>query len=332
MEKNVQKLIEILGKERVGIHEPLWKYSSLHIGGPADLFFRAKKQKDLIQGVNAARKLSIPFFILGGGTNILIGDKGFRGLVIKNETNLIKLVRIYGGKKQSEGGNTAKVHTVYLEVETGVGVNRLVRFTIEQGLAGLEVFLGQPGSVGGAVYINAHNMRLGKFIGDAIYGAKLLNKAGSIVEVPHTYFKFGYDRSSIQESEDIVLSVLFKLEVGNKDQLWQKAQSVLEYRRQTQPQGVFSAGCTFRNISKSDAVRIAAPDYTQSAGFLLDSLGLKGEKRGNACFSPEHANFITHKGQAKACDMLELINLAKKNVKDKYGIILQEEIVQVGDF
>lgn len=323
MKSSVQKLIDTLGKDRISLNEPLWKYSSLHIGGPADLFFRAKQQEDILLSVAASRNLKIPFFILGGGTNILIGDKGFRGLIIKNETNRIQLVGLRGGKK---------LHTAYLEVETGVGVNRLVRFTIEQGLAGLEVFLGQPGSVGGAVYINAHNMRLGKFIGDAVYGAKLLNKAGNVVEVPHTYFKFGYDRSCIQESEDIVLSVLFKLEVGNKEELWQKAQSVLEYRRQTQPQGVFSAGCTFRNISKSDAVRIATPDYTQSAGFLLESLGLKGEKRGNACFSSEHANFITHKGQAKACDMLELINVAKKSVKDKYGIILQEEIVQVGDF
>lgn len=324
MDKKTQQLIALLGKERVALHEPLWKYTSLHIGGEADFFFRAKEQKDLIQGVNAARKLKMPFFILGGGTNTLISDKGFRGLVIKNETSRIQLAGLRGRKK---------LHTAYLEVDSGVGVNRLVRSTLDQGLSGLEVFLGQPGSVGGALYINAHNMHLCRFIGDFVYGAKILTLGGTILEVSHTYFKFGYDQSHIQKSKDIVLSVLFKLDaLGDKEMLWKTAQDVLERRRQTQPQGVFSAGCTFRNISKSDAVRIATPHYTQSAGFILDSLGLKGVKSGEAHFSSHHANFITHRGGAKAVDMLKLIDLAKQKAKERYGVLLKEEIVKAGEF
>lgn len=324
MDKKTQQLVELLGKQRVALHEPLWKYASFHVGGPADLFFRAKEQKDLREGVNAGRRLNVPFFILGGGTNTLIGDKGFRGLIIKNETSRIQLAGLRGGKK---------LHTAYLEVDSGVGVNRLVRFTLDQGLSGLEVFLGQPGSVGGALYINAHNMRMGKFIGDCVYGAKILTRDGNILEVPHAYFRFGYDQSHIQKSKDIVLSVLFKLDAGgDKEALWKTAQDVLNYRRQTQPQGVFSAGCTFRNISKSDAVRIATPHYTQSAGFILDGLGLKGVTIGNAHFSSHHANFITHTGGAKAADMLKLIDLAKQKAKEKYDVILEEEIVKAGEF
>lgn len=324
MDKKTEQLVELLGKERILFHEPLWKYVSLHIGGEADFFFRAKEQKDLLQGINTARKLEIPFFILGGGTNSLISDKGFHGLVIKNETSRIQLVGLRGGKK---------LHTAYLEVDSGVGVNRLVRFTLDQGLSGLEVFLGQPGSVGGALYINAHNMHLSKFIGDFVYGAKILVQDGNVLEVPHTYFKFGYDQSYIQKSKDVVLSVLFKLDaLGDKEALWKVAQGVLNHRRETQPQGVFSAGCTFKNISKSDAVRIATPHYTQSAGFILDSLRLKGVTSGTAHFSSHHANFITHTGGAKATDMLKLIHLAKQRAQEKYGLVLEEEIVKVGEF
>lgn len=318
-----KKFVDLLGKDRVTLNEPLWKYTSLHIGGIADFFFKAKTSEDLIQAVRAARKLKTPFFILGGGTNTLVGDKGFRGLIIKNETSRIKLAGLRGGKK---------LHTAYLEVDSGVGINRLVRFTLDQGLSGLEVFLGQPGSVGGALYINAHNMRLGKFIGDFVQAAKILTRDGNILEVNQAYFQFGYDESSLQKSKDIVISVFFKLEVGNKDFLWQKAQEVLEYRRKTQPQGVFSSGCTFRNIEKSDAIRIATPKYTQSAGFILENLGLKGKKCGNAHFSSYHANFITHTGAATAVDMLELINLAKIQAKKKYGIALKEEVIKIGEF
>lgn len=317
------KLIEILGKIRLLFEEPLSKYSSFRIGGSADIFVKAGTINELIKAVITARNLDIPFFILGGGTNLLIGDRGFRGLVIRNETNGIRLVGAKGSKS---------VYTVYLEADSGVGVNRLVRTTLDQGLAGLEAFLGQPGSIGGAVYINAHNMKLGKFFCDNLFAAKLLDREDNIKKVPKSYFKFGYDQSIIQQSKEIILSVIFKLEKKNRESLWQSAQQTLDYRATTQPRGIFSSGCTFRNIDKSDAVRIAAPNYTCSAGFLLESVGLKGVKRGGAMFSPKHANFIIHKGDAKAFDVLELINLAKRKVKERFNITLKEEIVLIGEF
>lgn len=324
MNKIYTKLIQKLGESRVLVNENLAKYSSFKIGGPADLFFRAKNKSDLISAIKTARDLGIDYFVIGGGTNLLIGDGGFRGLVIKNDTSDIKLLGMKG-KKNS-------IQKVYITVDSGVSINRLVRFTLDQALVGLEYFLGQPGTVGGAVYINAHNMKWGQFFGELIREAQILTKEGKTVTVPATYFRFGYDKSILQKTHEIVLSVVLELTRGNKEKLWQDAQESLEYRQKTQPTGVFTSGCTFRNISKSEAVRLVTPNYTTSTGFLLDSLGLKGARVGTTMFSPHHANFIIHRGGAKAADVLELILLAKRKAKERYNLDLVEEIVLIGEF
>ncbi|MBI4991007.1 UDP-N-acetylmuramate dehydrogenase, partial [Candidatus Gottesmanbacteria bacterium] len=301
MRPNYQKLTRLLGETRVLINEPLSKYSSFRLGGPADLFFKAKTTGELAQAIKQADSFSIPIFVLGGGTNLLISDKGFRGLVIKNETSGIKLIGVRGA--------ATKVKKVFLEVDSGVGVNRLVRFALDQGLSGLEAFLGQPGTVGGAVYINAHNMWKGKFFGDCIVGAKIVTVSGDVKSVEGKYFKFGYDTSCLQKTKEIVLSVILQLETQDKEKLWQEAQKMLVYRQKTQPQGFYSSGCIFRNIEKSDALMIATPQFTCSAGFLLETIGLKGKKIGGAWFSSEHANFIVHRGGVTTSSVIELINL-----------------------
>lgn len=329
MKDTYKKIIGNLGTDRVAVDEPLFKYSSFKIGGPADLFYKAQSTEELIKAVLAAKEDCTPYFLLGGGTNLLISDKGFRGLVIKNESGKLRIAGIKGNRLGQAKGS---LKVAYIEVDSGVAVNRLVRFSLDQGFGGLESFLGQPGTVGGAVYINAHNEKKGLFFGDAIESANILNKNGEAEEVNKDYFKFSYDQSILQKSGETLLSVIIKLKAGNKDELWHKAQEVLEYRRKSQPYGFFTAGCTFRNIKKSDALRLATPDYTCSAGFLIESLGLKGKSIRGAVFSDKHANFILNTNSAKAGDVLELINLAKTKVKKKFGLDLTEEIVFVGDF
>lgn len=328
MNTNYRELINKTGSQRILTGEPLWKYSSFHIGGVADLFYKAQTVEELHNIIILARTLEIPFFVISGGTNLLISDNGFRGLVIKNDSKNIRLAGIRGGKNM----NITKISTVYLEVDSGVGINRLVRYTLDQGFIGLEAFLGQPGCVGGAVWINAHNMSMGKYFGDSIYSAKLLDSKNEIKEVTHSYFKFSYDQSIIQKTKDIVLSVNLNLTTGDKEKSWKLAQDALEYRRKSQPSGKFTSGCTFRNISTSEAIRLATPNYTTSAGYLLDSLGMKGYRLGGAYLSTEHANFIINDGSAKAADVWKIIKLAKKKVKEKYNINLHEEIVLIGDF
>ncbi|MBI4990861.1 UDP-N-acetylmuramate dehydrogenase [Candidatus Gottesmanbacteria bacterium] len=323
MRPNYQKLTRLLGETRVLINEPLSKYSSFRIGGPADLFFRAKTSADLIAAVLGASSLGIPFFVVGGCTNLLISDKGFCGLIIKNDTSQIKFAGAQGDKK---------VRTVYLQVESGVGINRLVRFCLDQGYCGIQAFMGQPGTVGGAVWINAHNISKGQFFGEKIISAKLIDHHGKEKEVSNKYFHFAYDYSICQKTKEVVVSVVLALQIGDKKTLWKEATNVLKYRQQTQPQGKYSSGCTFRNIEKSDAVRLATPEFTCSAGYLLESVGLKGYKVGSVQFSEAHANFIVHQGEGTASDVLKLISLAKEKVRRTYGVDLKEEIVLVGEF
>lgn len=330
MNKSYKEFISRIGERRVLIAESLAKYSSFRIGGPSDMFYRAQTGKEMILAVRLANELEIPFFVIGGGTNLLISDSGFRGLIIKNDTNNIKIIGIKGSSRVLEKNNKKITRQIYIESDSGVPVNRLVRFTLDQSIAGLEIFLGQPGTVGGAVYINAHNINCGNYISDHLTGAKILDHSGREEDVDKEYFHFGYDQSILQKNKKVVLSVIFKLESGNKEALWEKAHRTLLYRQKTQPYGVFTSGCTFRNIALSDAMRLSTPKYTCSAGYLIDAVGLKGKIAGAAKFSENHANFIINTKDAKASDVLKLINQAKEKVKDKFGIDLTEEIVMVG--
>lgn len=326
MLENYQKLKTIFDSG-LKENEPLARYTTFKIGGPADLFFAAKTVEELEKVIVAARKLDIPIWIFGGGSNVLVADKGVRGLVIKNATHKIIL---RGAKGNLSRGKREGL--VYLEVDTGVVFNQLVRLTIAEGLSGLEMHLGLPGTVGGAIYMNSKWTKPVAYVGDAVYQATLIKRQGEIRTIPAAYFHFGYDRSIIQQTGDIVTKVIFALHPADKTKLWEVANKSIAYRRQTQPQGVLSPGCTFRNLTKATAVTLSTPGLTTSAGFLLDHAGLKGLTVGGAQISPVHANFIINKGKATASDVLKLIEIAKETVRQKYGVELQEEIVKVGEF
>lgn len=310
-------------------NELLSNHTNFRVGGPADYFVEVKTQEDLLEAVEKAKKLGIPYFILGGGTNIVIGDKGYRGMVIKNKMDQIQIA---GYKSSLQKPFEVGIKDVYVKSDSGVLLNRLVRYTLEQELSGIENFLGQPGTIGGAMYINAHNMDQKDFFGDHVAEATILTVKGELETVPQSYFKFGYDESSVQKNGAVVLSVIVKLIKGEKEAIWEKANAAQARRHATQPKGYPTAGCTFRNFDASDAFRIGTPNHTQSAGFLVDSCGLKGKRIGNAMFSNEHANFILNMGGATADDIRKLIRLAKKEVKAKFGVELKEEIVLVGEF
>ena len=317
---------KVLG-ERLKEKEILAPYTTFKIGGPADFFFEAKTREQLISAVRASHRLVLPFLVLGGGSNVLVGDRGFRGLVIKNSTSGIVIRAVRGRWRE---GRTHGL--VYVEADSGVIFNKLVRFTIEEGLGGLEMHLGLPGTVGGAIYMNSKWTKPVAYVGDVVFQATLIDKNGKLKTVPATYFGFGYDASRIQDTGETVVSVTFALKPTPKTKLWETAELSIAYRRQTQPQGVFSPGCTFRNLTSGEALRISTPNLTTSAGFLLDHAGLKGLMVGQAQISPVHANFIINKGGAKARDVLKLIELSRERVKQKYGIELKEEIVKIGDF
>lgn len=322
----LQELKKAFG-DRIRENEPLARYTTFKIGGPADVFFDAKTRDEFIAAVSLGREIGLPIFILGGGTNILIGDRGIRAFVIKNSAQAITI----RGVKGSMGQGSPK-RIVFVEADAGVAMNKLVRFSIEEGLSGLEMQLGLPGSVGGALFMNSKWTHPEGYVGDSVYQATIVTPDGEVTNVSKDYFHFAYDYSAIQKTLDIVISVTFTFEQGEKDQLWLVANSSIAYRRETQPQGVFSAGCTFKNISKAAALTASTPNLTTSAGFLVDNAGLKGYQIGEAQISPVHANFIINLKNAKAADVVELIEKARAAVKDKFGVELEEEIIRVGEF
>lgn len=306
---------------------PLAPFTTFKIGGPADLYYEARTVEELVDVVKKTQELKIPITILGGGSNVLIGDKGIRGLVIKNATGRIA---IRGMKGKVEGGEAKG--SVFVEADSGVVFNKLVRFTMEEGLGGLEAHLGLPGTVGGAIFMNSKWTKPESYVGDAVYQVTILTPQNEVMVVDRSYFRFAYDTSIIQKSGDIVLRVVFALVATEKQTLWEVANQSVAYRRESQPQGVKSPGCTFRNISKAQAIVAATPSYTTSVGFLVDRVGLKGKTIGDAQISPIHANFIINNGHARASDVVELIELARAQVKELFGVELVEEIVRLGEF
>jgi UDP-N-acetylmuramate dehydrogenase len=322
-----EKLQKTLGNRIKGL-EPLARYTTFKIGGPAEYFFEAKTTDEFVAAITLGRTLAVPIFILGGGTNILIGDRGIRGFVIKNSTNTIQIK----GVKGTVTGGAAHTGLVFVEADSGVSFNSLVRFTVGEGLAGLEMHLGLPGTVGGAIFMNSKWTHPVGYVGDAVYQAEILTPENERITVPKTYFRFGYDTSSIQKTKDILLKVVFSLRVDMKERLWKVANESISYRRHSQPQGVFTAGCAFKNISQAQTLVVPTPNHTTSAGFLIDHTGLKGTRVGDAEISGVHANFIINRGKATASDVVQLIELVRTKVKEKFGLMLEEEIIRVGEF
>lgn len=302
-------------------------FTTFKIGGPAEFFYEARTVSELVDAVIKARKMGLVVTVLGGGTNVLIGDKGIRGLVIKNNTDAIT---IRGMKGRYRAGR--KDGSVYVEADTGVLFNKFVRFTVDEGLGGLEAHLGLPGTVGGAIFMNSKWTKPVSYVGDVVFQATILTSENETKIVDKSFFRFDYDSSVIQKTKDVVLRVVFVLTPGEKDDLWKIANQSIAYRRVSQPQGVKSSGCTFRNLSQAEAMLVSSPNQTTSAGFLVDHAGLKGAAVGDAQISSVHANFIVNNGRAKASDVVELIERARKKVKEQYGIELQEEIVRLGEF
>lgn len=330
-EEIFEQLKNSLGALRVSVNEPLSNHTYFKIGGPARYFFEAKTVEDLKLALVTAYSYKIPVFILGGGANILVSDKGFYGLVIKNRASGVKLVGIKGTI-----GKTGKgIKTALIWAASGTLMNQLARFTIDQGLEGLEFLLSVPGTVGGGLKINAHfQVENNEFIGNRLVTATVFDpKTAEIKTHDHKYFEFGYDRSKIQKTSEIVLEAVFRLDTAeDKSKLWQKAMDGVKVRNSEQPMGVACSGCIFRNIEKEDAVRLSTPNLTTSAGYIIESLGLKGAKIGGAEVSQKHANYIINTNQASASDVVNLINLIKSKVKETYNIDLKEEIFYVGRY
>lgn len=321
---NYSIIINSLGSDRLKFDEPLSKHTYFKIGGPADLLYEAKTSEELKTAVQTAIMHKIPYLVIGGGSNILVTETGFRGLVIKNRSSSIILKGFAGGVDKGK----LDLKEAIVQSDSGVPANLLIRYTLDQGLSGLEEMLGLPGSVGGAVYNNSHH--LDKLFGDHIVEVEAISADGEIKKYTQKELQFDYDYSIFHKTKEIVLSATFQLKRGDKDALWEIANSAVKRRATTQPLGIPSSGCMFKNIPLADAMRLGTPDTTQSVGYLLDKAGLKGLAVGGASVSQVHANFIVNDGTATSKDVLALIEDIRHKVKAKYGVDLELEVIVIG--
>ncbi len=292
----------------IRIEVQLAPYTTFNIGGPADLFVEVSSVDELLEAVDHAKKKNILFFILGAGANILIGDKGIRGLVIKNNAG------------------TFSVDGSSITVESGALMSDLIGFTEKKGLSGFEHFAGIPSTVGGALWQNLHFLSPDRtktlYIGDILKSAEILTEEGEKKVVDKEYFAFGYDTSILHTKKDIVLSATFALTPKTQEEIIQTIDENLAWREAKHPENAArnSAGSVFRKIEG------------YGAGRLIEQVGLKGYNIGGAKISDKHANFIINTGDASAKDVKDLIELVKKKVKEEMGLDMQIEISLVGEF
>jgi UDP-N-acetylmuramate dehydrogenase len=312
--RSLHHLQDRLGADRLERDVPLAPLTTFKIGGPADYLYRAATADELVAALRAARELEIPHFLLGLGANILIGDGGFRGLVIRNEACAVDFL--------DEGR---------VRAESGVVVfHDLIQATVDRGLGGLHHFVGIPSTVGGAIWQNLHFLsppperERTVFVEEVVEAATILSAEDEVKEVDREYFRFGYDYSVLHDRPDVVLDVTFKLEPGVPEELRETVRENLQWRDDRHPDlWLFpSAGSIFQKIEGI------------GAGRLIDQCGLKGHihPSGRAQIFPRHANILVNLGGARASEIRELISLCQATVQRELGYELKPEIGFIGEF
>ncbi len=291
--------------------EPLAPYTTFKIGGPADLLYNATSADALATAVNEARTLGVRWFVLGLGANILVGDKGFRGIVIRNRADAFAI--------DPDGR---------LRSESGAIVRDLVLESVQQGWSGLEHYVGIPSTVGGALWQNLHFLAPAPerertmFISEVFESCEILAESGERRVVDASYINFGYDDTVFHHTRDIVLQATFVLERAETATLHRILQENLSWRGARHPWLDIhpSAGSIFKKIADV------------GAGRLVDQCGLKGFRVGGAAISNMHANIMVNLGGATAADVRALIAHAQQAVSDRFGHVLEPEIAFVGEF
>ncbi|HET6566984.1 MAG TPA: UDP-N-acetylmuramate dehydrogenase, partial [Rhodothermales bacterium] len=306
-------LRDAFGDERLRRDEILAPYTTFKIGGPADLFFSAQTADELATAIRIAREHDVHFFLLGLGANILVGDAGYRGLVIRSGARHTKI--------------DAAKHQLWTE-SGAVVFPDLINLAVEHGLSGLEHYVGIPSTVGGALWQNLHFLsppperERTMFIAEMLHEAELLTEEGERRTVGVDYFNFGYDYSILHDRKDVVLSATFQLAPGDKERMRYVMEENLKWRRERHPplDTEPSAGSIFQKIEGI------------GAGRLIDQCGLKGTRIGGAEITHRHANIMINRGGATASDVRALIAYVQETVERETGYFLKPEIAFVGAF
>jgi UDP-N-acetylmuramate dehydrogenase len=280
--------------------EPMAKHTSLRVGGPADYFVRVASEKDLRGAVTIARQHELPVFVLGGGTNLLVSDRGIRGVVLENAWS----------EESVEGAE--------ITASSGTPLAHVAAVAARNGITGLEWMATVPGTVGGAVHGNAG--AFGSETKDVLVDAELMDQGGATRTATNAELGYAYRTSALQGSTEIVLRARFRGTPGDRATAVRRIKEIANERAAKQPLAQPNTGSIFRN---------PPGDF---AGRLVEAAGLKGRRTGGAMVSEKHANFIVNTGEATAADVLELMRVCQREVKGKFGIDLVPEVEVVGEW
>lgn len=299
MQEIYNKLITKIDSKRVLLNEPMSKHTTFKIGGPADIFVKVNDTEELKFLLSLSRTQNIPVTVLGNGSNVLVKDKGIRGIVLKIDFKEIL------------------VNNETLEIGAGVLLSKASRVALENELTGLEFASGIPGTFGGALYMNAG--AYGGQIGDKIITTTYIDENLDIKTITQEENEFSYRKSVFQKNNGIILSGKIKLEKGKAEEIKEKMEEYSKTRKEKQPLNMPNAGSAFK---RGDGFITAK---------LIDECGLKGYKIGDAQISTLHAGFIVNTGKATANDVLNLIKYTQEKVKEKFGIDIEPEIRILGE-
>lgn len=283
----------------------LAKFTSFRIGGPAKYFAEASKDADIIEALKFAKENSLPFFVLGAGTNILIQDHGFDGIVIRNQMKDIRM------------------DDDLLVADTGLGLVLINQFANKNGRVGFEKLTTVPGTLGGAIYNNAHWKD--DLLSNYIAWVEVIDPEDPGLNVQRLtldQLAFGYDSSLIKQKNLVALRAALRLPQGNVEESRKLLIGYLKTRHESQPQAIGNCGCMFQNVQQN----LGPGNHGTSAGYLIDKVGLKGKQIGDAIISEKHGNFFINKGKASSADVLRLAEMCKEKVKEQFGVELEYEV------
>lgn len=302
---NIEEILEKskLNKENLYYDEPMAKHTSFKIGGPADVFIKVDNIEELKETLDLSKQNQIPLTIIGNGSNLLVTDKGIRGITVKLNLKDIEI----------KNENNKQI----IKVDAGVPVGLLAQKLLKEEIAGFEELSGIPGTIGGAVIMNAGAH--GKEIKDILKKVTAMDYDGNIYEFTNEECKFSYRNSKFQKEKYIILQATLELEKGNSTEIKEKMDEYMQFRKEKQPIEYPNAGSTFKR----------GEDFVTAK--LIDEAGLKGYKVGGAQVSEKHAGFIVNVDNATAKDVIELTDYIKEKIEEKFGKKINLEIQIIGE-
>lgn len=302
------ELLQIIGEANVKKAEPMKLHTTFRIGGPADYYVSPEDETELQELLLLCKKRGIPFYVLGNGSNVLFGDYGYRGVVIEIKEKFSYLT----WKERIEGGDATVV------AGAGILLSKLAKEVANKSLTGFEYAAGIPGTLGGAVTMNAG--AYGGEIKDHIVRAKVLSRDGQILNLSREELELGYRRSVIMKEQYIVLEAEFTFSTGDMETITEKIKELSRQRREKQPLEFPSAGSTFKR-----------PEG-YFAGKLIQDAGLRGFRIGDIMVSEKHCGFVVNVGNGTASQVKEVVEKVTEKVNSDFGVILEPEVRFVGEF